>query len=134
MHGDQIPIEDAGVLHRHADDLQQVMRPRREDVRIDVEAGLDVLLGEDRATRSDAADQRQADLLADGVLQFDASRGARHERNHPFTGERTQMLLGGIGGLEPELLRYLCPRWRHAGFCNSSLDESENFGLAGGEV
>jgi hypothetical protein len=77
---------------------------------------LDVLFCENGATRGDAADQRQADLLAHGVLQLDASRGARHERDHPLAGERTQMLLGGIGGLEPELLRDFCPRWRHAGF------------------
>jgi hypothetical protein len=44
------------------------------------------------------------------------------------------MLLGGIGGLEPELLRDFCPRGRHAGLGNGSLDETENLGLARCEV
>jgi hypothetical protein len=44
------------------------------------------------------------------------------------------MLLGGVGGLEPELLRNFCPRGRHAGFGNSSLDKTEDFGLTWGEI
>jgi hypothetical protein len=44
------------------------------------------------------------------------------------------MLLGGIGGLEPELLRNFCPRGRHAGFRNGSLDETKDFGLTGSEI
>jgi hypothetical protein len=44
------------------------------------------------------------------------------------------MLLGGVGGLEPELLRDFCPRGRHAGLGNGSLDQAENFGLSWGEI
>jgi hypothetical protein len=44
------------------------------------------------------------------------------------------MLLCGVGGLEPELLRDFCPRGRHAGFGNSSLDQAENFSLAWREI
>ena len=79
MHGDQIAVQDAGVLHAHAAHFQQVMRLGLEQLRIDLIARLDVLLGEDRAARGDAADQRQAQLFAQDVLQLDAARGAGNQ-------------------------------------------------------
>lgn len=134
MHGDEVAIEDAGILHAHADDLQQVVRLRLEEVGIDLVARLDVFLGEDRAARRDPADERQAELLAHGVLQLDAARGAGDQRDHSLAGECAQVLFGGIRRAEAELGGDLRAGGRHAGFSHGALDEAEDFGLAGREV
>ncbi|MNN92011.1 hypothetical protein D3C81_2102170 [compost metagenome] len=59
MHGKQVAIEDADILHAHAPYTQQVVGAWVEEFRIDPAGILDILLGENRRTRSDAADDRQ---------------------------------------------------------------------------
>ncbi|MCY1186834.1 hypothetical protein D9M73_277440 [compost metagenome] len=59
MHGKQVAIEDANVLHAHAANAQQVVGARIEEFRIDPASILDILLGENRRTRCDAADDGQ---------------------------------------------------------------------------
>src|SRR5689334_21781466 len=99
------------------------MRLRLEDAGIDVDTGFDVFFGEDGTTRGDTADERHADLLAHGVHELDAAGCTRHERDDALAGERTQMLLGGIGRLEAQLAGDLRPGGWHAGFVNLALDE-----------
>jgi hypothetical protein len=130
MHGDEIAIEDAGILHGHADHLEQVVRTRLEDRRIDVQAGFDVLFGENRTAGGDAADERQAHLFADGVLQLDAARGAGNERDDPFARERAQVLFGSVGRAKTELAGDLGACGRHARFVDEALDETQDLGLA----
>ena len=134
MHGNEVAVENAGIFHGHAGDFEQVVRARRKDIRVDIEARFDVFFCENGLACRDATDERQAELFAQRVFQLDTTRGARHECDDALTGKRTQMLLGGIGGPEPELLRDFCPRGRHAGLGNSSLDEAKDFGLSWGQV
>ena len=49
------------------------MRPRLEERRVDLVARFDVFFGQDGPAGSDPADQRQADLVAQGVLELDAA-------------------------------------------------------------
>ena len=63
VHGEQVAVEDAGVDHRVAAHLEQVIGFGREEMGIELVAVLDVFDGEDRAAGGDAADQRQAELL-----------------------------------------------------------------------
>src|SRR5205085_7463000 len=69
VHRDQIPVEDPGIFHAHAGDLQQVMRPRLKQSGIDLQPRLEVLFGEDGLAGGHPADERQPDLLPDGVLE-----------------------------------------------------------------
>jgi hypothetical protein len=71
--------------------------PRLEERGIDVVARLDVLLGEDRPAGGDAADERQAHLLAQRVAQLDAARGAGAQFEHALALQGAQVLLGGVG-------------------------------------
>src|SRR6185437_9578605 len=119
---DQVPVEDAGVLHAHAGDLEQVMRPGLKESGVDLQAGFEVLFREDRLAGGDTPDERQAHLLPDGVFQLDTAGGAGHERDDTLAGERTQVVLGGIGGSEAELAGDLRPGGRHAGFGDEALD------------
>src|SRR5882672_2497227 len=75
MHGNKVAIEDAGVFHTHAGNLEQVVWARLKQRRIDLQPGLEVLLGEDGPAGSHPADERQAHLLAHGVLELDATGG-----------------------------------------------------------
>ena len=84
MYGDEIPIENPRIFHAHAMDTQQVMRLGIEKRRIELVMRLDVLLGKDGATGRHPAYERQSHLLAQGVLELDAPRGARHELEYPF--------------------------------------------------
>src|SRR4051812_16509162 len=84
MHGHEVAIENAGIFHRHTDHLQEVVRLGLEDAGVDVEPGFDILLGEDGTARGNATDERQTQLLAHGVHELDATRGARHERDDTF--------------------------------------------------
>src|SRR6185437_10636413 len=106
---DQVAIENAGIFHAHPGDLEKVMRSRLKETRVDLQASLEVLLGKDRLAGGDTTDERQAYLLADGVFQLDAARGARHERDDALAGERAQVILGGIGRPEAELAGDLRP-------------------------
>ena len=134
MYGHEIAIEDAGVLHGHAGDLEEVVRLGGEDVRIDVESRFDVLFCENRLASGHTADERQPELLAQDVLQLDTARGARHERDDALAGEGAQVFLGGIGRTETQLLCDLRAGGGHTGLGDSTLNETEDFGLAGGQV
>src|SRR6185312_2366943 len=131
---DEVAIENAGILHAHAGDLEKVMRPRLKKARIDLQAGFEILFREDRLAGGDPADERQTHLLADGVLQLNATRGSRHERDDTLAGERAQMVLGRIGRPESELAGDLRPGGRHAGIADGALDQAQNLHLARGKV
>src|SRR5215469_10785637 len=68
MHRHEIPIEYSGILHAHADDFQQVMRPGLEYSRVDLQPRFEILLGEDGLTGGYPADEWQSHLFPDGVL------------------------------------------------------------------
>ncbi len=63
MNGDQIAMQDPGILHAHALHLQQVMRLRLKQLRIDLITRLDMLLGQDRTARGDPSDERQPPVV-----------------------------------------------------------------------
>ena len=130
MHGDQVAIEYAGVLHAHAHDLQQVVRPRLEQPRVDAQVIDDVFLGQDRPAGRHAADQRQAQLLAQIVAQADAARGAGNQLDAALALQRAQVFLGRIGRTETELLGDFRTRGRHAGFGEALADHVQDLRLA----
>ncbi len=134
VHRDQVAVEDADVAHAHAAHLEQVVRPRLEELRVDLVVRLDVFLGEDGPAGGDAADQRQAHLLAQRVAQLDAARGAGTQLEHALALQGAQVLLGGIGRLEAERLGDLGPRRRHAVLGERLLDEAQDLALARSEV
>ena len=118
MHGHQVTIENAGVFHRHADHLEQVMWLGLEDAGIDVEPGFDILFGENGTACGNTTDERQTHLLAHGVHELDAARSAGHERDDALARQGAQMFFGGVRGFETELVGDFRPRGRHAGFVN----------------
>ena len=88
-------------------------------------------IGRPAATR---AHQRQAELLAHGVLKLDAARGARQQLDDALARQRPQVLLGRIGRAETELGGDLGARRGHAGLREAALDEAQHPGLAGCEI
>ena len=92
------------------------MRTRLEDARVDLQPRLEVLLREDGLAGGDPPDERQADLLAHGVLQLDSPGGAGHQCDDALAGERPQVLLGRIGGAEAKFTSDLGPGRGHARF------------------
>src|SRR5690606_26725229 len=134
MHGDGIAVEDAGIAHAHAFDPQQEMRLLLEQIRIDLIARLDVLLGEDRRARRDPADERQAELLAQRILEPDPTRRAGQQLDRPFALERAQMLLRRIDRLELQALRDLRARRRHAGRVDRLLYQMKDLPLTRSEI
>ena len=79
MHGDEVAVENARILHAHAVNTQQVMRLRAEQLWIEFVMCLDVFLRENRVTGRDPAAERQTHLLAQRVLELDAAGSARHQ-------------------------------------------------------
>ncbi len=95
---------------------------------------LDVLLREDGTARGHAADQRQAHLLAVGILQLDAARGTGQQRDDVLARQRAQVFFGGIGRLEAQLVGDFLAGGRHARFLYRTLDEPQDFALAWREI
>jgi hypothetical protein len=62
LHGQQVAVHDAGVAHRHAAHLEQVVGPALEQAAFDVVGLVDVLLRQDGRARRHAADQGQGQL------------------------------------------------------------------------
>src|SRR3981081_2649818 len=110
------------------------MRPWLKQSRIDLQPRLEVLFGENGLASGHPADERQPELLPDGVLELDPPRGARHERDDALAGQGPQMLLGGVGGAETQLVRDFGARRRHAGIGDEALDEAQDLCLARGEI
>ena len=92
----------------------------------------DVLLGEDRRARCDAANDRQATVIGFGFEAGDtnAAGGARGHFDGAFAGQRFQMFFGSIGRLEAQLLSDLGAGRRIAVVFEAALDEVQNLGLA----
>ena len=59
VHREKITVEDSGVAHRHAAHAQQIVRPRRKEIRIHLVMALHVLFGEDRRACRNTPDDRQ---------------------------------------------------------------------------
>src|SRR5690606_21302665 len=134
LHGDEIAVEDAGIAHAHAFDPQQEMRLLLDQIRLDLIASLDMLLGEDRRARRDPADERQAEMLTQRILEPDASRRARQQLDRSLALERAQMLLGRIDRLELQALRDLRARRRHAGRMDRFLYQMKDLPLTRCEI
>jgi hypothetical protein len=103
MHGNEIAVENAGIAHAHTLHAQQEVRFLLEQAGIDLVARLDMLLGQDRRPGRDPPDERQAELVAQRILEPDAARGAREELDGPLALERAQVILGRIDRAETEL-------------------------------
>src|SRR5579862_905572 len=110
------------------------MRPRLKQTRIDLQPGLEVLLGEDRVAGGDAPNERQPDLLTDGVFQLDPPRGPGNERDDALAGQGPQVLFGGVRRTKAQLMRNFGPGRRHSGLGNEPLDQAKDLGLAGSKV
>ena len=87
---------------------------------------LDVLLGENGAAGRDPTHERQTHLLAQGILELDATRSSRNEFQDTFFLQRTEVFLGRVGRPETELTRDLGTRRRHPGFGDKLLNHIEN--------
>ena len=109
------------------------MRLRAEKLWIEFVMRLDVFLRENRVTGRNLADERQAHLLTQRVLELDAARGARQEFEHALALQGPQVFFSGIGRLEPELPGNFGARRWHAGFGNKLLNHLENLLLSGGQ-
>src|SRR5690606_172011 len=134
VHGHEIAVQNTGVPHAHALYPAQKMRLRLEQIGIDLIARLDMLLGKNRRARRDAADERQAELLAQRILQTNAARRAGQQLDRTFALERAQMLLGRIDRPELQPLSNLCPGRRHTGAVNRLLDQIQNLSLTRSEI
>ena len=67
-------------------------------------------------------------------LQTNAARRAADQLDHALSRQRLEMLLGGVGRLEAELVGDLGPRRRRAGALDRALHEVEDLLLAVGEL
>src|SRR5260370_35854393 len=110
------------------------MRLWLKQSRIDLQPRLEVLFGENGLAGGHPTDERQPDLLPDGVLELDPPRGAGHERDDALAGQGPQMLLGGVGGAEAQLVRDFGARRRHTSIGDEALDEAQDLRLARGEI
>src|SRR5690606_14232525 len=82
VHGDDVAVQNADVLHTHAAHLQKVMRLGLEDFRVDLITRLDMLFREHGLAGRNSTNQRQAQLLTERILQLDASRGTWNQIDH----------------------------------------------------
>jgi len=132
VHRQQVTVEDADVLHAHAVYAQQIVGLGVEEGRVDVAGLLDVLFGKNRRTGSDPADDGQAGFFGLGfqARDADAAGSARRHFDRALAGKGLEVLLGGIGRLEAQLLSNLGAGRREAVVFQAALDERENFGLA----
>ncbi len=133
-HGDQVAVQDAGIDHRIADDAQQVIRNGFEQRAVDAEVPLDVGLDEDRRTRRDPADQRQAQGLRvrlTGTDQPDPARGARRQFDQALRFQRAQVLGRGVGRGESERVLDLAHARRIAVAREVVADETQDAELGG---
>src|SRR5260221_558251 len=116
---------DPSLFNPRADYLQQVIRSRIEKRRIDRIAPKLVFDREHRASRGDAADERQALLGKDA----NPARRVGHELDRPFSRERLQVLEDAIGRGDAEQLRKLRARWRPPILGEVFLQDAEDFRL-----
>ena len=123
VHGEQVAVEDAGIDHRQAAHLEQVIGARAEQLGIQRVAALHVLDGEDRRAGGDAADQRQAELLD----QPDAACRTGFEDDGAFLGERLEVIFRRIGRSEAEGAGNFHARRRRPEHLERAADEIENF-------
>lgn len=152
LHREQVAVHDAGVAHRHAAHLEQVVGAVLEQRALDVVGLVHMLLRQDGCAGRDAAHQRQRELRQSGngqgelrcarflqvaqrlALEPDAARRAAHQFDHALAGQRLQVLLGRVGGLEAQFGGDLGPRGRRAGARHRAADELEDLLLAGGKL
>src|SRR5262249_59984350 len=84
----------------------------------------------DRATCGHPTDERQTHLLADGVLELDATRGTRNEGYDSLAGQGPQMLFSCVGRSEAQFPRDFRPRGGHSSLGDESLYQAQNLCLA----
>jgi len=107
---------------------------RVEQGRVELVVRLDVFLGEDRTAGGHPANERQAHLLAQRILELNTARRARHELEHAFFLQRAQVFLGRVRRPETQLARNLGTCRRHPCLADKLLNHSENFSLPGGQL
>src|SRR2546430_11335320 len=137
MHREQVAIEDADVAHRHAAHAQQIVGARREEVRVDLVASLQVLFGEDRRTGGHAPHHRQLEQLPSAVAgpaiaYPDAARSARRDLDRALFLQRAQMLFGRVHRAKPHTLGDFRARRRIARHLGELAHEAQDFRLAVG--
>ena len=114
------------------------MRLGVEQVRVHLVPRFDVFLGEDGAPCGYPPDERQArrrrHVADDAFLQLNTTRGAGHQFQHALALKGTQMVFGGIGGLEAQPTSNFRTRGRHTVFLDVVADEFEDLLLAGSEI
>src|SRR5688572_6105084 len=134
MHRNQIAVQNAGIAHAHAVHAKQKVRRLLEQIGIDLITSLDVFLGENRLTRCDASNERQADLLAQRIFESNAARHTGQKLDDAFALERAQMLLGRVDGAKFQRLGNFGTRRRHARFVHSLLNQKQNLPLPRSEI
>ena len=74
------------------------------------------------------------ELLAQGVAEQDAARGARPQVEDALALQGSQVILGSVGRLEAERLGDFGAGGRHALLVHGVLDETQDLSLARGEI
>ena len=132
MHGEQIAVEDVGVLHAVAADPQQEIGGRPEQGRIDVHVILDVGGRQDWRAGCNPSEQRQSRRR--GLGQPNAARDAGDQLDRPLGSERPQMLVDSLAVLQPQALCDFPARRRQAAVVHEMPDKGQHFQLLGGEI
>ena len=103
MHGNEIPVEDAGVAHRLAPHAQQEVRTRTEQTRIHGDVALDVGVGQDQLPGGHAPHQRQPHgSRSDGLAQAGCHAPCRATAQDSPGLQRQEVLVRGARLLETE--------------------------------
>ena len=130
MHGQEIAVENADLFHAVSGHAQKIVRRWGEKRRGELAVIFDVLGGQHRRTRGDPTHDRNASAFG----QADAARSPCDHFDSALSGQRPEMLFGGICRLKSQLPRDVCARGRIACICDILSDHVEYLLLSCGEL
>jgi len=110
MHREQITVEYTGAFHAVTAHPQQIIGTRMKNGRINRTVFLDILFGEDRLARRNAAHHGQA---ADrGIDKSNTAGGTRHQFDNALACQGAQVILRCVCGAETQPSGNFGARWR----------------------
>src|SRR5690606_31951238 len=125
----QIAIKNTDIFHRHPTDAQQEIGARLEHARVNLIVAFDMLLCQQRFTRSNTAHQWDARLFFH--QQTNAARRARDNLNHAFTRQRFKVFFGSVWRTEAQTLRDFRTRGWHTRLADMIPNEIKHLLLPG---